>query len=104
MRELYALIVGEAGVSPQYFLSMMTPDEAADFLEGYRRRQREAWERARIGWFMQVSDAEGKEMTDIFPFEWDKKKQTKRVSKRQLDKLRSRAAAIAETLKRHGEK
>lgn len=82
----------------------MTPDEAADFLEGYRRRQREAWERARIGWFMQVSDAEGKEMTDIFPFEWDKKKQTKRVSKRQLDKLRSRAAAIAETLKRHGEK
>lgn len=104
MRELYALIVGEAGVSPQYFLSMMTPDEAADFLEGYRRRQREAWERARIGWFMQVSDAEGKEMTDIFPFEWDKKKRTKRVSKRQLDKLRSRAAAIAETLKRHGEK
>lgn len=104
MRELYALIVGEAGVSPQYFLSMMTPDEAADFLEGYRRRQREAWERARIGWFMQVSDAEGKEMTDIFPFEWDKKKCTKRVSKRQLDKLRSRAAAIAETLKRHGEK
>lgn len=104
MRELYALIVGEAGVSPQYFLSIMTPDEAADFLEGYRRRQREAWERARIGWFMQVSDAEGKEMTDIFPFEWDKKKQTKRVSKRQLDKLRSRAAAIAETLKRHGEK
>lgn len=104
MRELYALIVGEAGVSPQYFLSMMTPDEAADFLEGYRRRQREAWERARIGWFMQVSDAEGKEMTDIFPFEWDRKKQTKRVSKRQLDKLRSRAAAIAETLKRHGEK
>lgn len=98
MRELYALIVGEAGISPEYFLRKMSPDEAADFLEGYRRRQREAWERARIGWWMQVGDTEGKEMTDIFPFDWDVKKKKKRVTKKQRDELRRKAEAIAQTL------
>lgn len=77
----------------------MSPDEAADFLEGYRRRERQAWERARVGWMMQVADAEGKDMTEIFPFAWDVKPKKKRVTKRQRDDLRRKAEAIAEAMK-----
>lgn len=76
----------------------MSPDEAADFVEGYRRRSRNAWERARIGWWMQVADKQGREMRDVFPFEWDKRPKQKRVSKKQRDDLRLKAAAIAQKI------
>ena len=99
MRELYALIVGEAGLSPEYFLTRMSPDEAADFLEGYHRRGREAWERARIGWFMQVGDSDGKDVKEKFPLAWDEKKKPKTASKKQREALRRRAEAIAQSLK-----
>lgn len=76
----------------------MSPDEAADFVEGYRRRSRNAWERARIGWWMQVVDKQGREMRDVFPFPWDERPKQKRVSKKQRDDLRLKAAAIAQKI------
>lgn len=98
MRELYALIVGEAGIDPRYFLREMSPDEAADFIEGYRRRERQSWERARVGWMTQVA-AEGKSATDIFPLPWDEKPKQNRVTKKQRDELRQKAAQMAEKIK-----
>lgn len=98
------MIVGEAGVSPDYFLSKMSPDEAADFLEGFRRREREAWERARIGWCLQVSDAQNKSATELFPFTWDSKPPTKRITKKQRNMLRQKADAIAKILTQHEQK
>lgn len=95
MRELYALIVGEYGCDPQYFLHQMSPNEAADFVEGARRRHRSLFESARIGWWLQAADTEGRSMQEIFPFEWDPKPKKKRVTKRQRDDLRRRAAEIA---------
>lgn len=76
----------------------MSPDEAADFVEGYRRRIRNAWERDRIGWWMQVADKQGREMRDVFPFPWDERPKQKRVSKKQRDDLRLKAAAIAQKI------
>lgn len=76
----------------------MSPDEAADFVEGYRRRGRQAWERARIGWWMQVADSKGKEMREVFPFEWDERPRQKRVTKKQRDELRRKAALIAQKI------
>lgn len=99
MRELYALLVGEAGIDPRYFMHEMTSHEAADFLEGYRRREREAWERARVGWYIGVKH-DGKSMTELFPFEWDKKKTTPKLSKRQRDAMRRKAASLAEQFKK----
>lgn len=99
MRELYALIVGEAGVDPRYFLREMSPDEAADFLEGYRRRDRQMWEVARHGWMMQVADTKGQGVTEIFPFPWDPKPKVKRVTKKQREALRKKAAKMAEKIR-----
>lgn len=99
MRELYALLVGEAGIDPRYFMHEMTAHEAADFLEGYRRRERESWERARVGWYMMVSH-DGKSMTELFPFEWDKKSASPKLTKRQRDALRRKAASLAEKFKK----
>lgn len=99
MRELYALIVGEAGIDPRYFLREMSPDEAADFLEGYRRRPRQMWEVARDGWMMQVADTKGRDKMEIFPFPWDPKPKTKRVTKKQREALREKAARMAEKIR-----
>lgn len=95
MRELYALLVGEAGIDPRYFMHEMTTHEAADFLEGYRRRERGAWERARRGWFLNVAH-EGRTMEELFPLEWDEKKPTQKLTKRTRDAMRRQAAALAE--------
>lgn len=103
MRELYALLVGEAGIDPRYFLHEMSPHEAADFLEGYRRRERGAWERARVGWYTNVRH-NGKSVTDLFPFEWDKKEKAPRITKSQRDKLRLSAQVLAEKLNRENGK
>ena len=98
MRELYALIVGEFGCDPRYFLREMSPNEAADYLEGARRRSRSMFEASRIGWWMQAMNTEGMTMQELFPFEWDPKPKNKRVTKRQRDDLCRRAAEIAENL------
>lgn len=100
MRELYALIVGEAGIDPRYFLREMSPDEAADFLEGYRRRSRQMWEVARHGWMMLVADTKGQSKEEIFPFPWDPKPKRKRVTKKQRDALRKKAVQMAEKIKK----
>ena len=99
MRELYALLVGEAGIDPRYFMHEMTAHEAADFLEGYRRRSRDAWERSRVGWYVATAH-EGKSMEEIFPFEWDKKEPATKLPKRTRDALRQKAAFLAEQLKK----
>ena len=67
-------------------------------MEGYRRRPRQAWERARIGWMMQVADTKGKEMCELFPLAWDEKPKQKRITKKQRDDLRRKAAAIAQKI------
>lgn len=101
MRELYALLVGEAGIDPRYFLREMTPCEAADYLEGYKRRQRSDWERSRIGWFIAVNDGKGnKDMKELFPFAWDPKPRRARVTQRQREELRRRASALAAQMQR----
>ena len=97
MRELYALIVGEAGIDPSYFLGSMTADEAADFLEGYRRRVRNSWEVARVGWYLQTADR-NKSMSEIFPFEWDEKPKTKRTTRKEREALRQRAEQFAKII------
>ena len=78
----------------------MSPDEAADFLEGYRRRPRQMWECQRVGWMLQVADADGKEACELFPLAWDAKPKKKRVTKKQRDDLRRKAEAIAEAMKK----
>ena len=99
MRELYALLVGEAGIDPRYFMHEMTAHEAADFLEGYRRRSRDAWERSRVGWYVATAH-EGKSMEEIFPFAWDKKEPAAKLTKRTRDALRQKAAALAQQFKK----
>lgn len=98
VRELFALVVGEYGCDPRYFLNEMTPAEAADYVEGARRRSRHLYESARVGWWMQAADPQHRTMQEIFPFAWDEKPKRKRVTKKQRDALREQAAAIAEKL------
>lgn len=76
----------------------MTSDEAADYVEGARRRWRPFFEGARYGWCLQVANSEGKTAQDLFPFSWDEKPKKQRVTKKQRDALRARAEEIAKML------
>lgn len=91
MRELYALIVGEGGVAPEYFMNVMTGDEAADFVQGFHRRSREMWEAQRIGWFIQCASDKIKSPEELYRFPWDKK--PKATNKRAIEALRRKAKA-----------
>lgn len=74
----------------------MSPNEAADYVEGARRRWRPMYEASRVGWFMNAApEDKSQTMQDIFPFEWDEKPKTKRVTKKQRDELRARAEQLA---------
>lgn len=76
----------------------MCPNEAADFLEGYRRRGRNAWEVARAGWQLTI-DAKGKSVTELFPLPWDTAPaKKKRTTKKEMDALRQRAQEIAKKI------
>jgi hypothetical protein len=44
VRELYALMFAEPGIDPRYLMREMSPAETADYIEGYKRR-----ERSRVG-------------------------------------------------------
>lgn len=73
----------------------MSPGEAADYVEGARRRWRPMYEASRVGWFMQTADEQHRTKEELFPFEWDEKPKTKRVTKKQRDELRARAEQLA---------
>lgn len=85
-------------MSPDYFFEKMTVDEAADFLEGARRRKHSFYEALRIGWCLNVSNPDGRSREELFPFPWDGRPKQKRVSKKQRDDLRLKAAAIAQKI------
>ena len=41
-------MVGEGGMSPEYFLHHLTLSEATDYVQGQDRRHRQSWEQTRV--------------------------------------------------------
>lgn len=97
-------MVGEGGISPDYFLDRMTLTEVRYFLEGYERRKRDAWEQTRILGFItaQVNSTKKLKQTDILSFPWDqettKKKKAVSVPDSEIERLRNKAKQVEQTL------
>nr|WP_317473164.1 hypothetical protein [Bacteroides hominis (ex Liu et al. 2022)]MDV6156499.1 hypothetical protein [Bacteroides hominis (ex Liu et al. 2022)] len=105
VRELYARVVGEGGVAPDYFLDKMTLAEVRCFLEGLIRRNRESWEQTRIVAYViaQANSTRDLEPSDVLCFPWDVKEEKGQttVTDEEMEMLREKAKLIEKEIN-HG--
>lgn len=100
IRELYARVVGEGGIAPDYFLDRMTLAEVRYFLEGLGRRNRESWEQTRIIAYViaQANSTKQLKQSDILRFPWDEAKEDEKkrtsVTDEEVKRLRAKAKLI----------
>lgn len=89
-------MVGEGGISPDYFLDKMTFVEVRHFLDGLARRNRESWEQTRIVGYIiaQANSSKTLNQTDILSFPWDEENEKEKattVSDEDVKRLRALA-------------
>jgi len=100
--ELYGRVVS-LGISPEYFLDMMSFEEVAALLKADTERQRRVFERDRMQWFYTVVSQGSDKIkipTDLVRFDWEKEEEKK---PRKLTKKEFEAKAKeAEKYLKHG--
>lgn len=100
--ELYQLIVGEGGCSPDYFFNRMGISEAKDYVIGLNRRYRQDWERTRMGVQVFHKVQTGKDLDLEFPWEIQEKPE---ATEEEMKALRDKARAMEKLMNNnHGEK
>ena len=100
-------MVGEAGVSPEYFLDRMTLAEAECYMEGYERRERKSWERTRriAHAVFQSQSTKELDLEDVMRFPWDTEDEDTEEhdsSPESIEALRQRAMKIQERINSKG--
>ena len=70
---MYALIVLEAGIAPDYFLDSMQMYEVKAVLENLQYKNKTSWEQARMIAYViaQCNSTKKLKPTDIMQFSWD---------------------------------
>lgn len=98
--EVYQLVVGEGGVSPEYFLRRMSVGEAKDYIKGLNRRHRQSWEMTRLLCRF-VHGAGGGKNFDL-PFSWEnengEEEEKREATPEELAALRARAREMEKAL------
>ena len=86
---LYEIIVGEGGISPDYFLHRMEWWEIRHFLRGLQRRYRTLWEQARWQNFVhcKILGASIEEQQDLAVFPWERTPEQEAEDERHLQEL-----------------
>mgnify|MGYP006945389788 CR=1 FL=1 len=77
--------MGRGGVSPSHFFYEMTFSEAAAFIRGLERRDRQTWEQTRI-----IASAFGAK----FKFPWDDEENHTEIDKNEIKDLRERIKKV----------
>lgn len=90
-REVYQLIVGEGGCSPDYFFNRMGVPEARDYIVGLNRRYRQDWERTRMLSQVFHKVQTGKDLDIEFPWEIEDKPE---VTEEEIEALRKKAKVM----------
>lgn len=99
-REVYQLVVGEGGVSPEYFLRRMSVGEAKDYIKGLNRRHRQTWEQTRMLCRFVYGAAGGKNFEMALPWdnEDEEREERKEVTPEELAALRARARMMEKAM------
>lgn len=91
-------MVGEGGLSPEYFFDKMSAVETQDYIDGLALRRRTAWEVGRE--IMRVTAAAAGCKQFDFPLPWDKerKAEAEAPDAKELARLRAKAKKIGAAL------
>ncbi|MDR5579858.1 hypothetical protein BJP75_00012650 [Bacteroides thetaiotaomicron] len=98
--ELYALIVLEAGITPDYFLDSMQMYEVKAILENLQYKNKTGWEQARMISYIIAQTNSTKQLspTDIMKFDWDEaKEKDTSISKDDIARLQAKANQFINT-------
>lgn len=99
--EVYQLVVGEGGVSPEYFMRRMSVAEVKDYIKGLNRRHRQTWEQTRLLCRFVYGAAGGKNFE--MPFSWDneneEQEEKREATEEELAALRARAREMEKKMR-----
>ena len=88
--EVFRIVCGQGGCSPEYFFGRMSIGEAREYMEGVMRRDRAAWEQTRV-----LSEILIKVMTgedNHIPLPWDEETgMDDSTTEEDLEELRKKA-------------
>ena len=87
--EVFRIVCGQGGCSPEYFFDRMTIGEARDFMEGVMMRSRSGWEQTRALYELIIKVMTGEEFH--LPFPWDSDGITEETTEEDLEELRLKA-------------
>lgn len=87
-------MVGEGGLSPDYFLHRMTVTETESFLRGQDRRYRQQWEQTRLLAGTVVKLLTGENIELEYPWDGECANAAEGPSQEELDALRARARML----------
>lgn len=95
IRELYQILVVEAGISPEYVLDKMQMYEIPAILERLSFRYRDSWEQTRMIMYVIAQGNSKKKLTpsDLLSFPWDQESGVHPAapSEGEMEKLREKA-------------
>lgn len=92
--DLYALLVVEGNISPEYFLDKMQMYELPVMLTHFYKRKKEEWEQTRLLAYVvaQSNSTKKLKMTDIMSFSWDNEiEKDTSISKEEIARLKDKA-------------
>ena len=100
--ELYERIVGEGGLSPEYFMHRMTVAEAISYLRGQDRRHRQGWEQTRLLGGLVHKVLTGADWEPPFPWDKEAKKVEDDTSAEEMRSLRALARHVEAAFNQKG--
>lgn len=96
--EVFRVVCGQGGCSPEYFMDRMSIGEAREYMEGVMMRERGGWEQTRVMSEILIKVMSGEDVH--IPLPWDEEKEDEETSEEDLDALRLRAERMEKLFNR----
>lgn len=94
--EVFRVVCGQGGCSPEYFMDRMSISEAREYMEGVSMRERAGWRqtKAMAEIFIKVMTGEDKNI----PLPWDDETEDEETTEEDLEELRKKAERMEDYL------
>lgn len=93
--EVFRVVCGQGGCSPEYFMNHMGVSEAREYMEGVHLRRREGWEQTRVMCGVLIKVMTGEDADIRLPWDEDEAETT---TEEDLEELRMKAEKMERIL------
>ena len=87
--EVFRVVCGQGGCSPEYFMDRMSISEAREYMEGVFMRERAGWEQTRMMSELLIKVMTGED--HHIPLPWDDEREEDETTEEDLEELRMKA-------------